>query len=138
MNEALKSRLEEVFKPLGIIAYSGCCRMGCTGAYDEDDPDFQVRERGIQFFRLHLSGMNYDQSPSLAGLHWSGGIEWLHENWAGELELIRKWCQVLGLGPDDYTVERPLNEDRAVMVAFERALSLDPEEVEMGSDEADA
>jgi hypothetical protein len=36
--EALEEEFEDVFKPLGIVAYSNCCHAGCSGAYNEDDP----------------------------------------------------------------------------------------------------
>jgi hypothetical protein len=35
MNSTLERALEETFKPLGIVAFSRCCRWGCTGSYDE-------------------------------------------------------------------------------------------------------
>ena len=58
-NENLQHELERVFKPMGLVAYSNCCRWGCTGAYDEDDAEFVPRNKGIYFIRLHLNGMNY-------------------------------------------------------------------------------
>jgi hypothetical protein len=39
-NKELYIELEKKFKPLGIIACSLCCRLGCTGSYDEYDKDF--------------------------------------------------------------------------------------------------
>ena len=58
----LKYKLESTFKPLGIVAFTNCCRIGCTGTYEEDD-DFQFDELNgnIFFFNLSLDGMNYKQ-----------------------------------------------------------------------------
>lgn len=51
LNEKLQTELEQAFKPLGIVAYTNCCRLGCTGTYEEDDPDFQLTDKpGVYFF----------------------------------------------------------------------------------------
>ena len=60
LNKDLQSRLKEHFHPLGIVAYSNCCRFGCSGSYNEDDENLQGRnDEGVYFIRLRTDGMNY-------------------------------------------------------------------------------
>jgi hypothetical protein len=125
MNENLKAAIEEVFKPLGIIGYSGCCRLGCTGAYDEWDREFRLRDEGIVYFKLFLSGMNYQQHPQAAFVQYSS-LESLNRNWASEKALIDRWCGLLGLNNNEYDIERPKTEDTSITIRFARPLDLDP------------
>jgi len=60
-NKDLQALFRHHFKPLGIVAYTACCRLGCTATYDEEDEDVWRRPQGIVFFLLTLDGMNYRQ-----------------------------------------------------------------------------
>jgi hypothetical protein len=125
LNADLKSRIEEVFKPLRIIGYSGCCRLGCTGSYDEFDRSFVLRTKGITYFRLHLSGMNYDSFPTGANVHYEGGVEYLNAHWDEELALITQWCGLLGLALGEFKVQRPRTSAECITVTFARPLVLE-------------
>lgn len=134
MNENLKQRIEDVFKPLGIIGYSGCCRLGCTGAYDETDRNFRLRDKGIIYFKLFLSGMNYYQDVRVVYVQYSD-IGYLHGNWEQEKGHIDRWCGLLGLHNGEYEIERPETEEMAITVRFNRALGLDAEQYDDDDDE---
>lgn len=137
MNQGLKEHLEEEFKPLGIIAWSGCCRLGCTGSYDEGDANFQLRDRGITYFKLFLSGMNYDSRPDSCYVQYTD-LDYLNDNWDTEEALIHKWCSIVGLHPGAYNVERPKDENTAIGIHFNRHLVLDYEpDEEYEEDEED-
>ena len=108
LNKNLQLRLKQFFKPLGIVAYSLCCREGCTGAYDENDEDFVHRLKGIVFIRLHLDGMNYDSldhnlNPKVcyASYH---DFDYLMGNWEQEKDILDQWCFILGLSSHEYQV----------------------------------
>lgn len=131
MNQDLKQRLEKTFKPLGIIAWSGCCRLGCTGSYDEDDDTFQLRKCGIVFFKLFLSGMNYVSRPKSCYVQYTDW-NYLKNNWDAEKALIRKWCRIVGLRSGEYTVDFPKDEKAAIGIHFNQPLTLDPP-VSLGS-----
>jgi hypothetical protein len=124
MNKTLKQRLEAAFKHKGIVAYSACYRLGCTGSYESDE-DFRCRENGIARTNGRMA----------LGLGWV--IVWLDANWGEELALINTWCGIVGLGPDDFTVVKPESDSRAIEVRFTNPLQLDREEVEMGDGEGE-
>lgn len=124
MNAQLKKDIENVFSPLGIVGYSGCCRLGCTGSYDETDENFRFRPKGILYFKLFLSGMNYDQHPSEIAVQYDD-LDWVNQNWQDEKALIDRWCAVVGLKKSDYSVERPDSEDKAILIRFKKPLDLD-------------
>lgn len=125
MNKSLMSEMELVFKPRGIVGYSACCRLGCTGAYDEDDDNFKYREQGIFFFKLFLSGMNYEQNPRVAYVQYES-IDYINQNWESEKRIIDEWCRVLGLRDGQYSIEKPETEDKAIAIRFVRPLDLEP------------
>lgn len=62
-NKNLQAALEAEFRPLGIVPFSNCCRLGCSGTFEEEDPDFDIRSTGVFFIRLHLNGLNYRSHP---------------------------------------------------------------------------
>lgn len=126
MNKILKSEIERVFKPLGIVGYSGCCRLGCTGSYDENDEGFCYRDQGILYFKLFLSGMNYDEHPQAVSVQYID-IDFLNRNWEAEKRLIDQWCNLLALREGDYSIERPETEEKTIVIRFSRPLDLDPE-----------
>jgi hypothetical protein len=93
MNKTLQLALKNEFKKKGILAYTNCCRWGCTGAYDEED-DFKEREtKGIYFIRLHTDGMNYNPQPTFTTALY-GDFDYLMDNWAEECTILDKWCEV--------------------------------------------
>jgi hypothetical protein len=126
-NVVLKKQIEDMFKPLGIIGYSNCCRLGCTQSYDEDyDGKFVLRPHGIIYFKLFLSGMNFDPSPTIVYIE-HRGVEYLNAHWDEELALITKWCELLGRAPGEYEVVRPATSNQAIVVKFAKALHFESE-----------
>ena len=67
--------LETEFKPLGIVAYSNCCRYGCSGAYNEDDPNFEGRDSTECFWLLYrcmsVCMVCFDPVPNAIVVIWS-------------------------------------------------------------------
>jgi hypothetical protein len=93
MNKTLQLALKNEFKKKGILAYTNCCRWGCTGAYDEED-DFEEREtKGIYFIRLHTDGMNYKSQPTFTTALYED-FDYLMDNWVQECTILDKWCEV--------------------------------------------
>lgn len=121
INQDLQKRLEEKFKPLGIVAYSNCCRLGCTGTYGEDY-GFQMREKGILFFRLHLNGMNYREHPKTIPIIYDD-YNYLIEHWNEECDLIKEWCSTVGANIEK--IEKPLSNDIAIKLSFTKHLNLE-------------
>ena len=124
----LKKKLKEHFKPLGIVAYSGCCRWGCTGSYDEEDDDFQERfegnEGGIYYIQLFLCGMNYHREVSIVDVHY-GSFGYLGNNWDRERQLIEDFCRIVGKPPSEYVINRPKSEVECITIAFSPPLNLE-------------
>lgn len=141
MNSVLKRKLENEFSPIGLVAYSGCCRWGCTGSYGGDgQQDFKERKNGIYYIRLHLEGMNYDPDTRSCYANYDAengnAYEYLIDHWEEECQLLHKFCKIIGLAPDEYTISKPPNGQTGVGIHFKRALGLDdyPEESDDGSD----
>eukprot|EP00049_Salpingoeca_infusionum_P018440 m.357277 g.357277 ORF g.357277 m.357277 type:complete len:133 (+) comp17768_c0_seq1:172-570(+) len=123
-NEALMAVLEAEFKPKGIVAYSGCCRWGCTGSYDETDPEFQVRDQGGVFYiRLHLAGMNYRPTVEACYAMYED-IAYLREHWEQERALLAKFCHLLGYEDGGFEIVKPESERRAIEIKFLQPLEL--------------
>lgn len=82
-----------------------CCRVGCSGSYDETDPQFRLREHGIQYFMLFLDakGVNHNKEIQYVYVCYSDR-DYLFQNWDQEMSIIRNWCSVLGFGFDDYHI----------------------------------
>lgn len=141
LNEDLQQALQDEFSPRGIVAYSCCCRWGCTGSYDEDDDeDFKVRESdGIYYIRLHLDGMNYNDKPTSCYASY-GNFEYLMDHWEEECAIIAKWCEIVGLQPSEYVIEKPEHGRRGVGILFGKPLDLEeqPEESEEEDSEDEA
>lgn len=130
LNQDLKDRLEEEFSPIGLVAYSGCCRWGCTGSYGGDgQDDFEDRKNGIYYIRLHLEGMNYDAHPDSCYASYCAeegdAHEYLMDHWDEEVRLIRKFCEILGLTKEDYTISKPPDARTTIGIHFNRPLNLD-------------
>jgi hypothetical protein len=122
LKENLKDRLQRHFKPLGIIAWSRSCGLGSTGSY-EDDPGFKLRERGVCFMKLFLSGINYFPNPSGCYVEYSDHA-YLLEHWKEEKALLDIWCQIIGLSSNQYVIAQPANESEAIFIEFEPPLDL--------------
>jgi len=121
LNVALQERLQEPFKPLGIVAYSDCCTH-CTAKY-ATDPDFEPRDDGgIKFFGLYLEGMNHH--PEVTEVYASyNDFEYLMEHWDEECELIRLWARVVGV--EVARIEKPESIRTAVGIFFSEPLGLE-------------
>jgi hypothetical protein len=125
LNAKLQQDLEAEFKPLGIVAYSNCCRLGCTGTYEEDDPDFKINEEGgIFFIRLHLNGMNYNSQPKAVYAQYEN-YDYLMQHWAAEEAKLDQWAAILGLQKGDYTINKPPNQHNAIEIKFEKQVQLE-------------
>lgn len=131
LNARLQDRLEAHFKPLGIVAYSCCCRLGCTGNYGDE---IAPRDNGVVFIRLHLDGMNYHPSPESCYAQYRD-FDYLMANWDQEKALLEKWCELLGLGPGGYTITKPDNDDTAIEIQFTASLHLEEEPDEAGDED---
>ena len=130
VTRATRLKLEEHFKPLGIAAYTNCCRMWCTGTY-ADDLDFEVRKKGIFFIRLHLDGMNYVPQPLHCYANYDD-FEYLTKHWTEEKELLEKWCSLIGLKVGEFTIIEPSCGQEAVKIKFKNPLNLeDPHRSEL-------
>eukprot|EP00039_Didymoeca_costata_P008462 m.112615 g.112615 ORF g.112615 m.112615 type:complete len:184 (+) comp14094_c1_seq4:1006-1557(+) len=128
LNENLKKALQEEFKPKGIVAWSGCCRWGCTGSYDEDDHEWREnvsRDQGIFYIRLHLDGMNYRPDPESCWAYYQD-FDYLTKNWNQERRFCEKFCEILGLSVGEYVIRQPTNSATAVCITFLKPLTLDP------------
>ena len=127
MNRALGLKLEAHFKPLGIAAFTCCCRYRCTDTYAEDDPAFDEisRDQGIYFMRFNLDGMNYNETPE--GFYaFYQDFDFLMQEWESEKELLVKWCTIIGLKPSEYTIDKPENAAKGIHVSFSKPFSLEP------------
>jgi hypothetical protein len=125
LNVKLQQDLEAAFKPLGIVAFSNCCRLGCTGTYEEDDPDFKINEEGgICFIRLHLNGMNYRSLPDSASAMYESH-DYLMQHWAAEEAKLDQWAAILGLQKGEYTITKPRNQEQAIIIKFLKPVQLE-------------
>lgn len=129
LNQRLQRSLELVFKQEGITAYSNCCAR-CTDSY-EDCSAFTQREQGITFFKFFLNGMNYEGGDIYTAFVSYTNLDYLHKNWEGECDIIRRWCAVLGV--KDYEVEKPESNDECIVIRFKQPASL--EDYEYGTDD---
>lgn len=114
--------LQKHFKNLGIAAFTNCCRIGCTGTYEENE-SFEYRENGIIFVRLHLNGMNFTSNPSSCFAYYQN-YDYLNQNWEEELEHLKTWCNIIGLEEKDYSIIKPENETKAIKIEFFKNLHL--------------
>ena len=122
----LSEKLEKHFKPQGIVAFSFCCRPGCTGVYDEYDSSFEFREKGIFFIRLHLTGMNFYPNPRQCCVSYSD-FDYLLKNWEDEKNILDDWCQIIGLSKEDYQIVKPESDKKAIIIKFHKKLLLEDE-----------
>ena len=113
----------ETFEPLGIVAYTMCCRLGCTGNYG--DGGYECRPAGIVFIRLALDGMNYRERPSAAYAYYRE-YEFLMNNWDGEKAILDRWCSIVGLPRDGYAIHKP-EHGRTIEIKFKEPLELEIE-----------
>ena len=118
----LSDRLKLEFKSKGIVAFSFCCRPGCSGTYDEDS-EFDYRKNGIFFIRLHLSGMNFDANPDQCSVYYSN-FNYLIKNWKQEEDILHDWCKIVGLLKNDYQIIKPNSENNSIIIKFKKQLLL--------------
>lgn len=131
LNQSLQDRLEAEFKPLSINAFSNCCRAGCSGTYAEDG-DFEYREQGINFFRLHLNGMNYNMIVDDVYVQYDD-FDYLMQNWEYERSLIERWAEIVGVRIK--RIDKPEDESQAIGIIFVDSLVLEEEPEEEGPEE---
>ena len=125
MNSTLAEALEAHFRPYGIVAYSRCCTIGCSGSYNEDDDHFQWRKTpGISYFKLYLSGMNYDPEPEECFVEYENW-QYLEENWDAEKQLIHDWCNIVLGSSSGVEIIEPEDGTKAITVRFPHPLQLD-------------
>lgn len=125
LNLQLQEKLEAAFKPQGIVAYSNCCRLGCTNTYEEHDPEFNINEEGgICFIRLYLNGMNYDQNPQKVYAEYDSH-KYLMQHWAAEEAKLDQWAAILGLQQNEYKITKPRNQDTAICITILKDLELE-------------
>lgn len=121
MNTDLQNRLTEVFRPLGIVAFTNCCRIGCTDTYEDDDT-FKFREtKGIFFIRLHLDGMNYNPRPTQVWAQYED-FDYLMTHWDEECDLIKKWAKIVNV---DVEIQKPKSVKETIRIKFAKELELD-------------
>jgi len=108
--------LKNHFKPLGIEAFTNCCRSGCTGSYGEDE-DFVFRKKGIFFFRLHMTGMNYREYANSVAVNYDD-FEYVMKHWDEEEKIIHDWCSLLNIPRSQYSIEKPKDETTAIIIEF--------------------
>ena len=134
MNKQLQDDFKTVFFHEGIVAFSNCCHIMCSDAYNEGEPTFQCREKGINLIRLHLNGMNYHQSVDSVACHYED-YDYLDENWDSECALLERWCSILGLGPGKYSIEKPECIHKCVMINFCKPVELETDSPWWGDEE---
>jgi hypothetical protein len=126
LNGDLCRKLERKFKPLGIVAFSRCCRMGCVRTYEES-PNFKLRrEKGVYFIKLHLDGTNYTPNPKHCYAFYDD-FAYLIQNWDEELKLLTQFCRIVtGDKQDNFWIEKPNSKSEAVVIFFDKPLKLEP------------
>lgn len=93
LNTDLQERLQNEFEPNGIVAFTKCCRYGCTGNYG-DDEDFEVRkDGGIYFIWLSLSCMNYRPLVDCVYASYDNN-DYLMEHWEEECTMMKRWLLI--------------------------------------------
>lgn len=145
-NGDLKTALEREFKPLGIVAYSGCCRWGCTGSYGGDGQspeDFVSRDHGIYYIRFTLDGMNYNDSVTSCYASYCApdGVDtyqYLVDNWDAESKILHRFCRVLGLSPDEYTLSLPDSINTKIGIHFTKPYLLQPSPPDPGTSDEES
>ena len=133
LNYELQERLKEEFKPKGIIAFTNCCRYGCTGNYGDMDDDFEVREDGgIYFFYLPLEGMNHKELVYYVYASYDS-YDYLMNHWEKECDMIRRWADILNVTLTE--IVKPKNENQAICIWFDTPLLLENYSDEEDEDE---
>jgi hypothetical protein len=128
LNKNIQIKLENAFKPMGILSHTNCCRLGCTGSYDEYDEKFEFRKNGIVFFRIHLNGMNYCSQISDFYIMYEN-YEYLVENWENESDIIHKWFETVGIHDKNmYNFDIPENEKKSIHVKINGYLQLEEDD----------
>jgi len=124
-NEVIADLLFAEFEPIGIAAYTCCCKYLCTGTYaDEDEWRKTSRKNGIYFFRFTLDGMNYFNNKRHGVYAHYCDYDYLIHEWESEKKIVERWCNAIGLYEGDYTVEQP-EQGKAVWVEFNKPYLLD-------------
>ena len=124
LNRQLQQAFEHKFKPLGIVAYTNCCRIGCSKTYEDKDDEFELCKKGIYFICLPLNGRNYLIHKSNVHAHYND-FNYLMGNWDNQYKIIHDWCDILGLNESDYIVEKPDNNSKKIRICFATPLEFE-------------
>ena len=62
--------------------------------------------------------MNYRSPVESVRAHYQD-FDYLMRNWEYEKSLLVRWCEILGLTPGEYTIEKPPNGHTCIVVRFE-------------------
>ncbi len=116
-------RLQQHFEPLGVGAFTACCRWRCTKTYA--DAEGFGRKKGIYFFNFHIysclpparpRGWRLKSKPIYVKVSYTD-FDYLLDNWETELKLIHAWCSIIA--PEmKYEVRKPENKYRFVTVVL--------------------
>lgn len=120
------------------MAFSNCC-TACTDSYSSCS-GFELREKGIQFFKFFLNGGNYRGSMFEPYYFYCAYVaysdfEYVLENWEVECDIIRRWCAVMEV--EGYNIEKPDSEKTCILVRFARPLILEEEYFSSDYDDED-
>lgn len=126
LNEELQTKLENEFKPMGIIAFTNCCGTRyCQDNYADDMGYKEIREKGIWFFRIHLNGMNYNDNVSSISVYYDD-FDYLMDNWQSESEIINQWIAVIS--GEVSKIKKPTSEKECIIIFFKNDLKLEVED----------
>jgi hypothetical protein len=112
---------------------------GCTGTFEEEDPYFVFRPKGIFFIRMHLNGMNYRYQIDSAYASYDD-FDYLMKNWDNEVALLHRWCKIVGVSK--FKINKPETSKEAIWIMFDEKLELEvpawsSDDEEAGSGEAE-
>lgn len=124
VSEDVEQKLEDTFSPLGIAAYSNCCRFGCTGTY-ADETGWKVKQPGIYDIKIYLSGMNFREEVRSVFCYYEE-FDFLTKNWEDEKGYLDLWARSLGIPKDCYTIIKPSTPQKAVEIQFSTPLRIIP------------
>jgi hypothetical protein len=117
---------DTLFRPAGIVAYSF---SSSTLVLPEFllDRSFVARKRGIYFFSLCIDNGDedeYSSSPTSVMVYYRD-FEYLLSHWKTECGFIHAWCGVLGMDETQYTIQKPQDASRLIVIKFQIALKLE-------------
>jgi hypothetical protein len=125
LNIELKNKLKDYFFDKGIVSWIGCCRYGCSASYNEYNDNFKETENGgIYYISLYLSGMNYQVNPTQIYIAFND-YDYLMKNLQEQTQLIKKFCEIIGLDDEDYVITFPKNKNDLITIQIYKDLNLE-------------